>query len=468
MEITFHGAARTVTGSKHLLTTNSGLKILLDCGMFQGMGAEGAELNRHFGFDPREIDYLILSHAHIDHSGLIPKLVREGFNGRILCTPATLDLCDLMLEDSGSIQESDVVFVNKRRRRNGQQEINPLYTADDAIKALQFFDEVKYDTWHTINKEVSFCLTDSGHVLGSAAINLIITEGEKKFNLTFTGDIGRPTDQILKKPAPFPQADYLICESTYGDRTHEAVLNAEEHLLRTVIETCVLNKGKLIIPAFSLDRTQEIVYALDRMETAGKLPSIKVFVDSPLSVKTTQIVEKHIECYNSEVREYMKKGDHEPFNFRNLHYITEASDSKALNSYNEPCIIISASGMAEAGRIKHHIVNNIHDPKNTILIVGYCSPGSLGGRLKAGDKSVRIFGDEHPVKARVETIESYSAHGDYNEMRAYLKCQDPSLVKRVYLVHGDYPVMLSFKEKLLMEGFKDIYIPEKGESVTIH
>ncbi|MBL0343217.1 MAG: MBL fold metallo-hydrolase [Bacteroidetes bacterium] len=467
MKITFHGAARTVTGSKHLITTESGLKVLLDCGLFQGMGSETDELNRHFGFDPSKIDYLILSHAHIDHSGLIPKLVREGFKGEIFCTPATKDLCELMLMDSGSIQESDVEYINKKRKRKNLPPFEPIYTSDDAAKSLKFFKEIEYHTWKKINDEVAFYFTDSGHVLGSAAVSLVINENGKETKLFFSADIGRPGDQILRKPEVFPQADYILCESTYGDRLHEPILNAEQHLLKTVVDTCVVNKGKLIIPAFSLDRTQELIYALDRMESEGKLPPIKVFLDSPLSVKTTKIVEDHIECYNTDLRDYMTKGDHRPFYFNNLHFITDVEESKALNKLKEPCIIISASGMAEAGRVKHHIKNSLESSNNTIVLVGYCTPGSLGGRLASGAEMVRIFGEEYAVNARIEIIDSYSANADYEEMIGYLNCQDPEKVKKIYLVHGDYSAMVAFTDRLVTAGFKNIYIPKKGEEVNL-
>ena len=468
MELTFHGAARTVTGSKHLLTTQKGLKVLLDCGLFQGMGAAGEELNRHFGFSPSETDFLILSHAHIDHSGLIPRFVKEGFRGKIFCTPATKDLCELMLLDSGSIQESDINYANKRRSRKGLPLYEPLYTVRDAERCLRLFNPVDYEVWFRISDEISFCFTDSGHVLGSAAVNLVVNENGKETRICFTADIGRPGDQILRKPAPFPQADYIICESTYGNRLHEPIVDAEAHLLNVVVETCVRNKGKLIIPAFSLDRTQELIYALDRMENAGKLPPIKVFVDSPLSVETTRIVEQHIECFNKDIRDYMKLGDRKPFYFKNLHFITDVEDSKALNSLKEPCIIISASGMAEAGRIKHHIRNNISHPENTILIVGYCTPTSLGGRLRAGEKEVRIFGEEMRVIANVEVIEAYSAHADYREMIGYLGCQDFSKVRQLFLVHGDYEVMQFFANELQKAGIRNIYIPERHESVKLN
>lgn len=467
MEISFHGAAQTVTGSKHLVTTISGKKLLLDCGMFQGMGAEADKLNRDFGFDPQEIDHLILSHAHIDHSGLIPRLVKLGFKGKIYCTSATYDLCRLMLSDSANIQENDISYINRRRSRHNKELLDVLYDMDDTLRSLDHFVTVDYGKWFEIEDDIMLQFTDAGHILGSAAVSLRVREGEELVRICFTGDIGRRSDPILRSPEPFPQADYIICESTYGDRLHEPMEDSEKRLLAIVRETCVANKGKLIIPAFSLDRTQELVYALDKMEHKGLLPPIKVFVDSPLSVHTTGIVEKHVECYNEDVHEYMTVGDKRPFYFKNLHYITKVEDSKAINNLKEPCIIISASGMAEAGRIKHHIKNNISDPRNTILMVGYCTPSSLGGRLRNRDEKVRIFGEEFEVKARVEIIDSYSAHGDYEEMMEYLSCQDPGQVKRLFLVHGDRDVMESFREKLGGMGFRDVHIPEMHESVKL-
>ena len=467
MKISFHGAARMVTGSKHLITTDKGVKVLLDCGLFQGMGAETDVLNRHFGFDPTEIDFLFLSHAHIDHSGLIPRLVKLGFKGKIFCTPATFDLCRLMLSDSAVIQEYDIKYINKRRKKKKRPSIEVLYNLDDVNNCLKIFNVVNYSKWHRVTDDISIMFTDSGHILGSAAINLVIKEKESQQRICFTGDIGRQGDPILKQPEAFSQADYIICESTYGNRIHEPIKDSELRLLEIVKETCVDNKAKLIIPAFSLDRTQELIYALDQMEHLGELPAIKVFVDSPLSVETTKIVEKHVECYNENVREYMQVGDKRPFYFKNLHYITKVEHSKALNDLDEPCIIISSSGMAEAGRVKHHIKNNISDSKNTILIVGYCTPSSLGGRLRNGNKVVRIFGEEYDVKAKVATIDSYSAHADYNEILSYLDCQKKDDIKKVFLVHGDYDVMLDFQKTLNEKGYKDVYIPKIEEEVKL-
>lgn len=464
MKLTFFGAAQTVTGSKHLVQTVSGKRILLDCGLYQGRGGETDNMNRHFGFDPRSLDALVLSHAHIDHSGLIPRLVKEGFSGKIYCTPATRDLCELMLADSAYIQENDVEFMNKKRAKMGMPALDPLYSQKDVEKAMRLFCELDYHKTKAIGNDVEFMFTDAGHILGSAAVHLNIRETEQRYRrLTFTGDVGRPEDSILCSPEPFEQADVIICESTYGDRLHKEQGNVEERLFRIIYNTCLERKGKVIIPAFSLDRTQEVIYALDRMKEKRMLPPIKVFIDSPLSVNATQIMRDHEECFNENILEYMHRTDGEPFVFRDIHYITEVADSKRLNTYQEPCIIISASGMAEAGRVKHHIANNVGNGRNTILLVGYCTPSSLGGRLKAGNKTVGIFGEECAVRAQVETLEGYSAHADYEELINYLKCQDAAKVQQLFLVHGELPTMTHFKSLLHEQGFASVQIPALGE-----
>ncbi len=467
MQIQFYGAAQMVTGSKHLITTKNGTKILLDCGLVQGKSIGRDELNRHFGFNPVDIDYLILSHAHIDHSGLIPRLVKQGFKGLIFCTPATKSLCEIMLADSAHIQTEDLKYINKRR---GKKDLNPLeslYDINDVEKALKLIVEVGYDEHLKIDKEINLCFTDAGHLLGSAFVNLDINMGSgKKTRLTFTGDIGRYNDPILRDPQPIRQCDYLICESTYGDRLHPSVSDAEGALLKIVKDTCVIKKGKLIIPAFSVDRTQEIIFTLDKAANAGTLPNIKVFVDSPLSVKATDIIRDHKECFRDEFIEYVSK-DPDPFGFKNLTFISDLEASKALNSLKEPCIIISASGMAEAGRIKHHIKNNIGNPNNTILLVGYCTPESLGGRLKNGDITVHIFGNEYAVNAEVKSLDFYSAHADYNEILKWMECLSPQKVKGIFLVHGEYDVQLSLKEKMLDKGFRHISIPKLGDSYEV-
>lgn len=465
MTIQFCGAARQVTGSKHLITTEQGTKILLDCGLFQGINTQ--ELNQNFGFDPAEVDFLLLSHAHIDHAGLIPRLVSQGFRGPIYCTDATADLCSIMLMDSARIQEKDVERINERRQKRGEAALESLYEVADVEQTLALLTPVAYNQTFWLNtNEVSVTFTDTGHILGSAAVHLGIRENNNTKRISFSGDIGRPNDKILRSPQPFPQADVLICESTYGDRLHEPEPDMKAHLLRIVRDTCVVRGGKVIIPAFAVDRTQELIYALDQLAEAGLLPRIKVFIDSPLAVKATAIMKAHEDCFNPKMLAYIKK-DGDAFAFPNLVYVSEINQSKAINDLREPCVIISASGMAEAGRIKHHIKNNINDPNSTILLVGYCSPNSLGGALKRGDEMVQIFGENHAVRARVEVMDSFSAHADYEEMIDYLACQDPARVRQLFLVHGDYDTQLSFKQKLTKVGFKDVYIPDLYEKVTV-
>ena len=468
MDIQFLGAAQVVTGSKHLITTAKGKKILLDCGLFQGKLENRDNLNRNFGFDPYEIDFLILSHAHIDHSGLIPRLVKEGFKGIIFATPATISLCEIMLLDSAHIQTDDLKYVNERRKKHNEPLLEPLYDADDVQRALEMMVPVEYDEQLQIDNEINLQFTDAGHLLGSAVVNLTLKEltGEK-IHITFSGDIGKYNDTILRDPQIFPQCDILLCESTYGDRLHPEIKDSEAHLLEVVIKTCVAQKGKLIIPAFSVDRTQEIVYALDKMYDAGKLPNIKVFVDSPLSVKATDVIRKHRECYNQEFIDHISK-DPDPFSFKNLTYISDVEQSKMLNSLKGPCIIISASGMAEAGRIKHHIKNTIEDKNNTILIVGYCTPDSLGGRLRNGADTVRIFGEEHKVNATVEVMDYYSAHADYEDIFKFLSCQNKKKIKHVFLVHGEKEVQEHFKTKFIEHGYScKIDIPKQGEKFEL-
>ncbi|MDB5239961.1 MAG: fold metallo-hydrolase, partial [Spirosoma sp.] len=368
MTIQFFGAARTVTGSKHLLTTDDGTQILLDCGLFQGINTD--ELNQQFGFDPTAVDYMVLSHAHIDHTGLIPRLVAQGYKGPIFTTSATIDLCEVMLMDSARIQERDLKRVNSRRSRRGQPELEALYNEDNVQQALSQMVAVSYNQPFNIGHSVTGLLTDAGHLLGSAAISLTIREKDKITQLAFSGDIGRPNDKILRTPTPFPQADYVICESTYGDRLHEPEPDVKAHLLRIVQQTCVEKKGKLLIPAFAVDRTQELIYALDQLVANGKLPSLPVYIDSPMSVKATQVMRDHEEDFNPDILAYIKK-DGDAFDFPNLHYVSDVEGSKAINGTQGPCIIIAPSGMAEAGRIKHHIKNNIEDPTTTILMVGY-------------------------------------------------------------------------------------------------
>jgi metallo-beta-lactamase family protein len=466
MTIAFHGAARTVTGSKHLLTLDNGRQVLLDCGMFQGMGKETDALNATFGFEASKVSYLILSHAHIDHSGLVPKLVKEGFTGKIFATSGTRDLCTVLLEDSASIQRDDAHYENKKRQRQGLPPIEPLYSVDDARKAMDLFEVVPYGQFTTIGDGLELLYTDAGHIIGSAAVSLRITSGGKVTHLTFSGDVGRYKDLILKNPQPIPQADYVVIESTYGDSLHQQVAAAPEVLLDWITKTCIQKKGKLIIPAFSVGRTQELLFMLNQLELDHRLPSLDYYVDSPLSYEATAVVKKHPENFNDYIKGILKV-DSDPFDFKGLQYIQDAEASKALNDRKEPMVIISASGMADAGRVKHHIANNIGDSRNTILIVGYCEPRSLGGQLVAHAKKVHIYGDEYAVVAEVGEMRSMSAHGDYEDLLHFLSGQDPKQVRKVFVVHGEYPVQQGFKGHLAEKGFANVEIPERHQSFDL-
>ena len=466
MKIAFHGAAQTVTGSKHLITLDNGKKILLDCGLFQGMGDDTDALNKEFGFDPKEVNYVILSHAHIDHCGLLPKLVKEGYKGKIYATPATKDLAGILMEDSAGIQENDAKFVNKRLALQGLPYVTPLYTTLDALAAANRFEIVEYEQWFVIDENISFCYTDAGHIIGSAAVHVKINENGKQTRITFSGDVGRYRDIILKSPAPFDQADFILIESTYGNTLHEEFNPATDVLLEWIENTCLKKKGKLIMPAFSVGRTQEILYALNQLSLENKLPAVTYYVDSPLSTKATAILKRYPQYFNDNIQEVLKT-DKDPFDFPGLVFTKTVDDSKRLNFLNEPCVIISASGMAEAGRVKHHISNNIENSRNSILLTGYCEPHSLGGRLKNGDKEVRIFGQWHQVNAEVGQIRSMSAHGDYNDLLHFLNCQDAAKVKEVFVVHGEFNVQQDFKKKLIEKGFQNVEIPSRHQEINL-
>ena len=457
-----------MTGSKHLITTDSGKTILLDCGMYQGKGMETDEANRELGFDPKDIHYLLLSHAHIDHSGLIPYIYSLGFRGKIYCTAATRDLCELMLQDTAFIQEQDVRWYNKKMDRQNKPKIKPLFDMSDAQQVMKLFRTVEYDTPYRLNEEIEIQFTNSGHMLGSAVISVAITENGQTKRIAYTGDIGRLHSHILSTPQAFPQCDYLICESTYGNRLHEDTLVSEEQLLGIVEETCMYKKGKLLIPSFSVGRTQEIVYVLNELFNDGRLERVPVYVDSPLSANATEIFRRHAHTLNEQVQDTLRY-DPDPFGFNGLRYITDVQQSKALNRSEQPCIIISSSGMLEAGRIKHHVSNHIDDPSTTILIVGYCTPSSLGARIQ--DPSLRyvsIFGFDHRIRAQVTKVEGFSGHGDYQEMIQYLTaCQDAKKVQKVFIVHGEYSAQEAMKAHLQEAGFGEVAIPEKGEEFRV-
>jgi metallo-beta-lactamase family protein len=474
ISLTSHGAAETVTGSKHLIEvtnrTGNSYRVLLDCGMFQGEALYDAKKdpNRDFGFDPSSIDVLVLSHAHIDHSGLVPRLVVEGFDGPIFSTPATRDLCEIMLADSAHIQEYDYAYDAKRARKKGREpeEDGPLYTKDDVPPAMALFQVVDYARPTEILPGITLTYTDAGHILGSAAVHLAIDDGDRVLQLSFSGDVGRYVDRLLPEPVPFRQADVLICESTYGDRDHAPIKEAEAELLKHVTEICVKNKGKLLIPAFSIGKTQELLYTLNSLSNDGLLPRIPVFVDSPLAISATEVVRGYTELFREAVREELRK-DPDLFSFPGVEFTRSADRSKQLNSVEGPCIIIAASGMMEAGRIKHHLRNELGDEKNGLLAVGFCAPGTLGARILDGAEEVNIFGEAVPVKAKIMRMEFYSAHADRNELVRYLNCQDPKKVKKVFLVHGVDHSLNGLRDLLGTEGFKNIEIPKRGQHFVL-
>ena len=466
MKIAFHGAARTVTGSKHLLTLKNGKKVLLDCGMFQGMGKDTDALNRDFGFDASQVDVMILSHAHIDHSGLIPKLTKEGFKGQIFCTDATKELAALLLLDSAQIQESDAKQHNKAAMVQGKPLIQPLYTKMDAQASFGLFEQRSYNEWFAVTDGVEALFTDAGHIIGSACVHVRINENGRQTQLSFSGDVGRYRDVILKSPEVFPQADYIIMESTYGNSLHQDIHSSIDTILSWIERTCVEKKGKLIMPAFSLGRTQEILYALNQLSLEKRLPRIDYFLDSPLSTSITEVVKNYPQHFNKTIQKVLQSDD-DPFRFEGLHYIESVEQSKMLNYRNEPCVIISASGMAEAGRVKHHISNNVENSRNAVLMTGYCEPASLGARLQTGTKEVGIFGVQHQVNAEIGAIKSMSAHGDYEDLSQWLACQDKQQVQKLFLVHGEYDVQLDFKKWLVRKGFKDVGVPEQHYEVGL-
>ena len=466
MKITFYGAAREVTGSKVLIETEHGKKILVDCGQFQGKGLETDRMNRSLAFSPAMIDHIILSHAHIDHSGLIPFMYRNGFDGSVVCTNATRDLCSIMLADSGKIQELDTQTFNRKRAKKGLSPVDPLYTQADGIASMKLFIGVAYDRKFRIDEYTTVRFTNTGHMLGSAVVTIELREKDGIKRLAYTGDIGRPVNRILRSPEPFGQADFLITESTYGDRLHSSFEESDEELFSVVNHTCVEKKGKLIIPAFSVGRTQEIVYSLNKLYNEKRLPPVEMYVDSPLSVNATNIFRLHSECFNDDVMKVMLT-DPDPFGFNSLFYISSKEDSMRLNDIKKPVIIISSSGMMEAGRVKHHLANSIANPANTVLAVGYCAPSTLGARLLRGEKEVSIHGNRYPVNAEIRKIDSYSGHGDYREMGDYISCQDPAQLQNVFLVHGEYETQMKYQSYLESRGFGNISIPEQGTTVTL-
>jgi len=464
MKIHFLGAARTTTGSMYLLELN-GQRLLLECGLFQGHRAETTRRNTTFPFDPRQIDAVVLSHAHIDHAGNLPNLVKQGYGGPIHCTEATRDLCAIMLLDSAHIQEQDALFVSKWRAKKHQPPVEPLYRIPDAEKAVQQLVSHNYDEVFSPVAGVQVTYRDAGHILGSAQVILDVREKGRQFRWLFSGDVGRGGDELLRDPMPVENVDYLQIESTYGNRDHTIRTDADARV-GEVVNAALAQRGKVIIPAFSVGRTQQIVYVLHELTCAGTLPRVPIFVDSPLSSKASHVYEKNRASLRPDLAAVFCDTT-SPFLMNNLTYITDAEESKKLNDRHEPMIVISASGMAEAGRIRHHLKNNIGDAKNLLLFIGYCAEGTLGAQITAGKTPVNIFGDPYEVRAKVVSLDTYSGHADRGELKHYVG-QIGGNLRRIFCIHGEESQCLAHAETLRgMKPAAQVLVPEYQQVVEI-
>ena len=463
MKIQFFGAAQTVTGSQHLLIIND-KKILLDCGLFQGRRKDTYEKNKNFKFDPKEIDAMILSHAHIDHSGNTPHLVKDGFSGPIYATSATIDLCKIMLEDSAYLQQRDIEWLKKKKKKHIPEE--PLYSIEDVEETIQKFVPVEYNSATEIFPGIVAYFQDAGHILGSAGILLEIEEDGKKLRFGFSGDIGRPEMPIIRNPDFFRDLDILIMESTYGNRLHTQTDEVEEEVAKVVKEVFD-RRGKIIIPSFAVGRTQLLVYVLHKLFDQNRIPEIPIYVDSPLAVKATKVFEEHPECFDRETNRIFLESGEDPFGFGRLKYITTVDQSKELNEIKDPMIIISASGMAEGGRVLHHLANNIGNPKNLVLFVGYAAEHTLARRIMDGIEKVNILGEKHSVKCEIKTMDYFSAHADQNELIDYLRLNPTNRLKNIFLVHGEEEQALPLREKILEKGYKNVDFPLSGEKFVL-
>jgi metallo-beta-lactamase family protein len=464
MKIQFLGAARTVTGSQILMEVN-GAKILLECGLFQGKRADTYQFNQSFQFSPKEIDALLLSHAHIDHSGNIPNLVKQGYSNRIFATSATVSLAEIMLRDSGYIQESDIQYVNKKRARRGEPPVEPLYTYEDAEIACDLFTPVEYNHTFEVVKGVNVTYVDSGHILGSASIILDIDENGNKKRLWFSGDIGRDRLPLLRDPVMPVKADYMIMECTYGDKNHRDPETAFQEFREVTMKT-IARGGKIIIPAFAVGRTQELVYFLNQMMAANDIPPIPIYVDSPLAVNASDIFKKYAFLFDEETQRFIQEGNHKALTSPNLFYTRSVEESKKINEVKGPAIIISASGMAEAGRILHHLRNNIENPLNTIMIVSWQAPHTLGRRLAERQKTIRIFGQLFERRAEVATIGGLSAHAGQDKLLQYVLGTRTTL-KGLYLVHGEEDAAQALMNKLEENHIAPVYFPDRSDYVEI-
>jgi metallo-beta-lactamase family protein len=468
MNVKFCGAAQTVTGSQVLFTSN-GSKILIECGLFQGRRQETYERNHGFLFNPAEVDALVLTHAHIDHSGNIPNLVKQGFKGPIYATPATIDLCKIMLRDSAYLQEKDLEWVNVVRKRQHQPELPPLYTIGDVERAMGQFRTAEFNMQFEIAPGVGIMLRDAGHILGSAGLHIEVTErgsGGKPLRIGFTGDIGRPNMPITNDPNVLRDLDMLIMECTYGNRHHSDFSIVEEELEAAIRDTAAAG-GKIIIPSFAVGRTQLVVYILHKLFDQNRLPDMPIYVDSPMACDATEVFNSYLHYLDRETRRVFLDHNEQPFGFSRLTYIHDVDGSKKLNGQTFPHVIISGSGMAEGGRILHHLRNNIHNPKTLLLFVGYAAKDTLARKIMDGEKTVKIFGEDHQVRCKIKTLDAFSAHADRRELLDYVGLNDPARLKNIFLFHGEPDQAISFKDALRSKGYKNVYYPALGESFEV-
>ena len=466
VKLKFHGAARQVTGSMHMVTKD-GFNLLLECGMQQGKRKESFEKNRNFTFNPSEVNSMILTHAHIDHSGNIPTLMNQGYRGDVFCTYATKDLCELMLPDSAYVQLKDLEYVNRKREKQGKALFEPLYTVEQAQASIQRLIPKNLGEFYDVNNgSIKAYFLNAGHILGSAMLILKIKEGAREIKIGFTGDLGRKQLPMLLDPAAIYDVDYLICESTYGGRDHKPVATALDRVAGIIKETYAKG-GKIIIPVFAVERAQEILYVLNKLFLADKIPPMPVFVDSPLASNVTEVFKKHSECFDAEMLDLMANNNH-PFYLELVQFTASVDESKAINDYKKPCIILSATGMCEAGRILHHLKNNIGNPNCTVMIVGYQAQNTLGRRLVDGEKSVKIFGDPYTVNASVKVINEFSGHAGSRELALFIKrASEGGRLKKTYLVHGEPDSQEALMQRLGEMDIKNVYNPEQGYEVII-
>lgn len=466
--LTSHGGAREVTGSRHLVSTEKA-KVLVDCGLFQGRREEADRKNRELTFPPYSVTACVNTHGHLDHCGAYPVLVREGFSGDILATPATRDIAGLVLMDSARIQAYDARFLERQQGKNPKpwrKVYPPLYTEEEALAALDRYVTAAYHRPYPLAPGFTATLYDAGHILGSALVHLEVHDGGEPLSLGFTGDLGRAGLPILRDPELLPPVDYLVCESTYGDRLHDDIGQAEEELAEVIRETAAKG-GRVIIPAFAVERTQELIYCLHRLHDARRIPSVPVFVDSPMAVSATAIFRAHPECFDAETVEQFLDNGESPFSFESLKYITKAEDSKRLNDLSIPCVVIASAGMCEAGRILHHLRNGVGDPRNVVLIVGFMAENTLGRALADRKPEVSIFGERHAVRARVKILNAFSAHADYREIGGWVRRLDAGRLKAVFLVHGEPSAQEALSRHLLGLGVPKVTILAPSEAVLL-